>query len=49
MGGHLEVWSEPGAGTEVELRIPGSIAYRVSAARGDLEPFLKKSKPGEDD
>jgi len=49
MGGHLEVWSEPGAGTEIELRIPGSIAYRVSAVRGDLEPFLKKSKPGEDD
>jgi signal transduction histidine kinase len=27
-GGKLEVWSERGAGTEVELRVPGKIAYR---------------------
>src|ERR1700757_3433743 len=27
LGGELEVWSEPGAGTEIELRIPGSVAY----------------------
>jgi signal transduction histidine kinase len=26
-GGHMEVWSEGGAGTEVELTIPASIAY----------------------
>jgi signal transduction histidine kinase len=26
-GGRLTLWSEPGAGTEVELRIPASIAY----------------------
>jgi signal transduction histidine kinase len=28
LGGKLEVWSERGAGTEVELRVPGKIAYR---------------------
>ena len=27
IGGELEVWSELGAGTEVELSIPGSVAY----------------------
>jgi len=27
LGGRLEVWSERGAGTEVELRVPGKIAY----------------------
>jgi signal transduction histidine kinase len=27
IGAHLETWSRPGAGTELELRIPGSLAY----------------------
>ena len=27
IGGQLEVWSERGAGTEVELTIPASVAY----------------------
>jgi len=27
-GGSLAVWSKPGAGTEIELTIPGAIAYR---------------------
>jgi signal transduction histidine kinase len=26
-GGNLEIWSEPGSGTEVELTIPGASAY----------------------
>jgi signal transduction histidine kinase len=29
LGGELEVWSEPGAGTEIELRVPASIAYKT--------------------
>ena len=33
-GGRLEVWSEYGAGTEVELMVPASIAYAASAKRG---------------
>jgi signal transduction histidine kinase len=27
IGGHMELWSRQGAGTEIEIRIPGSIAY----------------------
>jgi signal transduction histidine kinase len=27
IGAHLEIWSRPGLGTEVELRVPASIAY----------------------
>ena len=29
LGGELEVWSDPGAGTEIELRVPPSIAYET--------------------
>jgi signal transduction histidine kinase len=28
IGGKLEIWSRAGAGTEIEVRVPGSIAYR---------------------
>jgi nitrate/nitrite-specific signal transduction histidine kinase len=28
VGGQLEVWSRPGAGTEVALMVPGATAYR---------------------
>jgi len=31
-GGHLRVWSEGNAGTEVELRIPARIAYAPASA-----------------
>jgi signal transduction histidine kinase/ligand-binding sensor domain-containing protein len=36
LGGHLDVWSKPGAGTEVELRVPADVAYRPAQtqARG---------------
>ena len=36
LGAHLEVWSKPGAGTEVDLRVPADVAYRRSttALRG---------------
>jgi len=30
MGGHLKIWSEPGAGTEAELTVPARIAYAKS-------------------
>ena len=46
-GGKLEVWSEHGAGTEIELRVPGAIAY------GKSEPprrfWLWRTKIGESD
>ncbi len=28
LGGRLEVWSKPGAGTEVDMRVPANVAYR---------------------
>ena len=28
LGGQLEVWSKPGAGTEIDLRVPAQVAYR---------------------
>jgi signal transduction histidine kinase/ligand-binding sensor domain-containing protein len=35
LGAHLEVWSRPGAGTEIDLRVPGGVAYRrVETATG---------------
>jgi signal transduction histidine kinase len=33
IGGKLAVWSEVGGGTEVELRLPGGIAYATSRRR----------------
>jgi signal transduction histidine kinase len=30
LGGQMEVWSESGAGTEIQLTIPASIAYEDS-------------------
>jgi signal transduction histidine kinase/ligand-binding sensor domain-containing protein len=46
-GGKLEVWSERGAGTEIELSVPGAIAY------GKSEPgrrfWLWRKKIGESD
>jgi signal transduction histidine kinase len=32
LGGHLDVWSKPGAGTEIDLRVPARIAYRKRAS-----------------
>jgi signal transduction histidine kinase/streptogramin lyase len=35
LGGHLKIWSEPGAGTEAELTVPARIAYeKLSASNG---------------
>jgi signal transduction histidine kinase len=33
VGGKLDFWSRAGAGTEIDLSIPGSVAYRTSVAR----------------
>jgi len=43
VGGRLEVWSEVGAGTEVDLRIPAAKAYARSAAR-PFRTFAKKTR-----
>ncbi len=41
IGGKLEVWSEHGAGTEIELTVPASIAYQ-SYARRQFRLFKRK-------
>ncbi len=44
IGAHFEVWSEQGAGTEIELKIPGSIAYQGAAAGSRFRLFRKAAK-----
>ena len=41
IGGQLDVWSRPGAGTEIELSIPGPIAYGTSPPRAGFRLFRK--------
>jgi signal transduction histidine kinase/ligand-binding sensor domain-containing protein len=40
IGGKLAVWSEVGGGTELELRLPGSIVYATSTKRSWLSRLL---------
>jgi signal transduction histidine kinase len=42
IGGKLEIWSEIGAGTEVELRIPAGTAYATTARRSRLSDLLAR-------
>ena len=42
IGAQLDLWSEVGVGTELDLRIPGSIAYVASPDRGVLGLFRKR-------
>jgi signal transduction histidine kinase/ligand-binding sensor domain-containing protein len=44
LGGELEVWSEPGAGTEIELRVPSSIAYETVLLRGHSRLFWRRKR-----
>jgi signal transduction histidine kinase/ligand-binding sensor domain-containing protein len=44
IGAELTVWSELGAGTEVELSIPGLIAYEASSTRPRFRLFRKKTE-----
>jgi len=46
-GGKVEVWSERGAGTEIELSVPGAIAYGKSEPRRRF--WLWRKKIGESD
>jgi ligand-binding sensor domain-containing protein/signal transduction histidine kinase len=43
IGAQLEVWSELGAGTEVNLSIPGSIAYEAFSTSGGFRVFRKRT------
>jgi signal transduction histidine kinase len=42
IGGQLEIWSQQESGTQVELSIPGSIAYTTSPSRR-FRLFAKKT------
>ena len=44
IGGRLVIWSEDGAGTEVELAVPSRIAYATSPARRRFGLLGKHSK-----
>ncbi|MBV9226363.1 MAG: hypothetical protein JOY85_20205, partial [Acidobacteriaceae bacterium] len=44
MGGQLEIWSNPGAGTEVELCIPAAVAYARAENRRSFSPRRSKAK-----
>ena len=41
IGGRLVIWSEAGAGTEVELAVPSRIAYEKSESRRPFGLFRK--------
>jgi ligand-binding sensor domain-containing protein/signal transduction histidine kinase len=49
VGGQLDVWSKVGAGTEVELRIPGQIAYEALPTRTFFQIFRRKAKQNHDE
>jgi signal transduction histidine kinase len=42
IGAQLNVWSQPGAGTEIELSIPGSIAYKPASPRVGFRLLRRK-------
>jgi signal transduction histidine kinase len=44
LGGELEVWSEPGAGTEIELRIPAAIAYETVPSQNSFWLFWRRGR-----
>ena len=41
IGGQMQIWSRPEAGTEVELSVPGSKAYRTSRSRSAWTLLLR--------
>jgi signal transduction histidine kinase/ligand-binding sensor domain-containing protein len=45
LGGQLDIWSRPGAGTEIELRVPGASAY-ASEPRRRRPRWLRAITPG---
>jgi signal transduction histidine kinase len=48
IGGELAVWSEVGAGTEVELRIPASAVYASARSRSWWSRLSASSVPPEE-
>jgi len=48
IGAQLDIWSEIGAGTEVDLRIPGSIAYGTPPGRRGFRLFRHKREAADE-
>jgi signal transduction histidine kinase len=46
IGAQLNLWSEVGAGTEVELRVPGGVAYRALGGRSGMFRMNRKEGSG---
>src|SRR5262245_34318428 len=44
IGGHFEVWSEAGMGTEVALTLPGAVVYVTLPGRRDFWSFGGRRK-----
>jgi signal transduction histidine kinase len=40
--GHLDFWTENRAGTEVRLRIPGSVAYKSAGDKARFKLFRRE-------
>jgi signal transduction histidine kinase len=45
IGGHLSIWSNPGAGTEVELKVPAKVAYARNSKRSPWN-WIKRGPSG---
>jgi hypothetical protein len=45
-GAKLDIWSSAGTGTEIDLSIPGSIAYGKSPRRFPFQLFRGKAAGG---
>jgi signal transduction histidine kinase len=43
IGAALDIWSRPGVGTEIELRVAGMTAYQRTADRGFFQQFRRKA------
>jgi len=48
IGGQLDVWSKLGAGTEVELRLSGRIAYESAPHRSGFRIFRRRTSQNRD-
>lgn len=44
IGAQLEIWSQAGVGTEVDLSIPGSVAYALPSRRSGFRLFGKRKE-----
>jgi signal transduction histidine kinase len=45
IGGQLSIWSNPGAGTEIELKMPAKVAYARSSKRSPWN-WIKRGASG---